>query len=247
LFRLTIAIVAKSVILIIVGLVSAVVLAFASYQSESRLVRGVFWVALVTTACVIVYSGIETIRTDRDLQRLKHESGTIRRFDVASAVTLAGDWKSTTPPDFSRYLKTAERGVNIRIEIMTKDAEMRWIEFTDSDPPRIVAGEHNTWILDYTSHAPAGCWIFDVNRDDLQKCGTVVMRLYGIDYNATNDGVVSVNNLTLNFFVNGAPAYRCEYNPSLTLELTPELGSPVRLQLYGPVVMQRVEPPTPVR
>jgi hypothetical protein len=236
-----------SVILIIVGLISAVVLPFVSNRSKSRVVRGLFWTALLGAAVVSLYFGIETIRSDRDLRRLKQEAATIRRFDVTSLVTLAGDWKSATPPDFSRYLRTSERGVNIRMEIKTKDADMRWIEFTDSGPPRIVVGEHNTWILDYASHAPAGCWIFDVNRDDLQTCGTVVMRLYGIDNNTTNDGVLSVNNLTLNFFVNGTPVYRCEYNPSLRLQLTPELGSPVRLQLYGPIVMQRVKSPIPVR
>ena len=62
----------------------------------------------------------------------------------------------------------------------------------------------------------------------------VVMRLYGIDYNATQDGVVTVDSLTLSFSVNGVPAYQCEYSPALRLQLTPELGSPVRLQLFWP-------------
>jgi hypothetical protein len=122
---------------------------------------------------------------------------------------------------------------------------MRWVEFTDSSPPRIVAGERNSWVLDYTSDVSAGSWVLGVNRDDLQTCGTVVMRLYGIDYNATQDGVVTVNSLKLSFFVNGAPAYRCEYHPALRLQLTPELGSPVRIQLFGPIGIQRLESPIP--
>jgi hypothetical protein len=237
----------KSVILIIVGVVSVFVLSFASPQSTSGAVRKLAWAALIATAVIIVYSGIENIRSNRDLQLVKREAGAIRRLDVAAVVTLAGNWKSTTPPDFSGYLRTGERGVNIRVELKTKDnAGMRWIEFTDSSPPRIVAGERNTWVLDYTSQASAGSWILGVSRDDLETCGNVVMRLYGIDHNATKDGVVTLNSLILNFFVNGVLAYRCEYHPALRMQLTPELGSPVRAELYGPVEMERIESPSPI-
>jgi hypothetical protein len=237
----------KGVIVIVVGLASTVVLAFASYQSKSGAVRVLFWIALLSTAGIIIYSGIAGIRSDRDLRLLKRDAGTVRRFEVAAVITFAGDWKSTTPPDFSRYLRTGERGANLRIELKTKDADMRWVEFTESSPPKIVAGERNSWVLDYTSYASPGSWVLGVNRDDLQTCGTVVMRLYGIDSNATQDGVVTVNSLTLTFFVNGAPAYRCEYHPALRLQLTPELGSPVRVQLFGPVGIQRLESPIQVQ
>jgi hypothetical protein len=233
----------KGVIVIVVGLASTVVLAFASYQSKSGAVRVLFWIALLATAGVIVYSGFAGIRSDRDLRLLKRDAGTVRRFDVAAVVTLAGDWKSTTPPDFSRYLRTGERGANLRIELKTKDADIRWVEFIESSPPKIVVGQRNSWVLDYTSQASVGSWVLGVNRDDLQTCGTVVMRLYGIDYNATQDGGVTVDSLTLSFYVNGIPAGRCEYHPNLRVELTQELGSPVRIELYGPVAIKRPESP----
>jgi hypothetical protein len=89
--------------------------------------------------------------------------------------------------------------------------------------------------------------VLGVNRDDLQTCGTVVMRLYGIDYNATQDGGVTVDSLTLSFYVNGIPAGRCEYHPNLRVQLTQELGSPVRVELYGPVAIERPESPIQVQ
>ncbi len=104
-------------------------------------------------------------------------------------------------------------------------------------------GERNSWVLDYTSQASVGSWVLGVNRNDLQTCGAVVMRLYGIDYNATQDGVVTVNSLTLNFYMNGIPAGRCEYHANLRVQLTQELGSPVRVELYGPVAIERPESP----
>jgi hypothetical protein len=236
----------QGVIVIVVGLASTVILAFASYRSESGAVRVLFWAALLATAGVIIYSGIAGIRSDRDLLLLKRDAGTVRRFDVAAVVTLAGDWKST-PPDFSRYLRTGERGANLRIELKTRDADMRWVEFTESSPPKIVTGERNSWVLDYTSQASVGSWVLGVDRDDLQTCGTVVMRLYGIDYNATQDGVVTVDRLTLSFYLNGIPAGHCEYHPNLRVQLTPELGSPVRVELYGPVAIERPESPIQVQ
>jgi hypothetical protein len=54
----------KGVIIIVVGLASTVVLAFASYQSKSGAVRVLFWIALLATAGVIVYSGIAGIRSE---------------------------------------------------------------------------------------------------------------------------------------------------------------------------------------
>jgi hypothetical protein len=229
----------QGVIVIVVGLASTVVLAFASYQSKSGAMRVLFWIALLATAGVIIYSGIAGIRSDRDLRLLKRDAGTVRSFDVAAVITLVGDWKSTTPPDFSRYLRTGERGANLRIELKTKDADTRWVEFTESSPPKIVVGERSSWVLDYTSHASVGSWVLGVKRDDLQACGTVVMRLYGIDYNATHNGVVTVDSLALSFYVNGVPAGRCEYHPNLRMQLTQELGSPVRVELYGPVAIER--------
>jgi hypothetical protein len=172
--------------------------------------------------------------------QLMREAGTIRRFDIAAVATLTGDWKSTTPPDFSKFFRTGDRGSDIRIELKTNDATMRWVEFTESSPPRIVAGQGNSWVLDYTSRAPAGSWVLGVNRDDLQSCGTVEMRLYGIDYNATQDAVVTVNSLTLTFYVNGVPACRCEYRRALRAQLTQELDSPVRIQLIGPVAIEKI-------
>lgn len=146
----------------------------------------------------------------QDLQtQLKREAGTIRRFEVVAVATLAGDWKST-PPDFSRLVRRASRGSDVRVELKTTDAEMRWVDLTDSGPPKMAAGEQGNWILDYTAQAPAGSWILGVNRDDLKTCGILEMALYGIDHNVTHDGVITVTGVTLSFYVNGVPAYRAE-------------------------------------
>jgi hypothetical protein len=170
--------------------------------------------------------------------QLKREGGVIRRFDVAAFATLKGKWKSSTPPDFSHLFKTGARAYDIRVELKTNDADMRWLEFTDSSAPRMAAGENNSWILDYAAQAPAGSWILGVNRNDLQRCGNVEMRLYGIDKDATTDSVITVTSLTLSFYINGVPACRCEYHPDFTAQLSEEQGSPVRIQLGGPVSIQ---------
>jgi hypothetical protein len=172
--------------------------------------------------------------------QLQREAGTIRRFDVAAVANLTGDWKSTSPPDLSKLFRTGGRGSDIRAELKTEDADMRWVEFTDITPPRMVAGEHNSWILDYGGQVPAGSWLLGANRNDLQTCGSVEMTFYGIDHNTTQDGVITVNSLTLTFYVNGIPACRCEYHPNFRAQLTGEQGSPVKIQLAGPVTVQPI-------
>ena len=177
----------------------------------------------------------------RDLQtQLDREAGTIRRFDVAVVATLSGDWKSTTPPNFSHLWRTSSGGSDIRVEFKTNGAGMRWVEFTDSSALRMATGESSSWILNYTAQTPAGSWVLGVNRDDLQACGSLVMVLYGIDRNVTWDSIVTVTSVVLSFFVNGTPAYRCEYRPNFRAELTEQHGAPVRVQLKGPVTIQKI-------
>jgi threonine/homoserine/homoserine lactone efflux protein len=65
----------EGIVLIVLGFASLIVLPFASHRSQSHVARVLFWVALVTGACVIVYSGIETIRSE--LQRLKRRAATL--------------------------------------------------------------------------------------------------------------------------------------------------------------------------
>ena len=172
--------------------------------------------------------------------QLERQAGIIRRFDVAAVATLAGDWKSQIPPDFSHLFRTSGRGSDIRAELKTKDADLRWVEFKDSTPPKMIAGEHNSWILDYSAQAPAGSWVLGANRSDLQTCGSVEMTLYGIDNNTTQDGIVAVSSLTLTFYVNGIPACRCEYHPDFRAQLTQELGSPVKIHLVGASTIQPI-------
>lgn len=172
--------------------------------------------------------------------QFKREAGRIRRFDVTAVARLDGKWKSATPPDFSHYFRTAGRGVDVRVQLKTKNQDMRWIDFVEATPPRIAAGEGTIWLLDYTAQAPPGSWVLGLNRDDLEKCGTMEMTLYGIDSDVAEDAMITVDNVTLAFFINGVAACQCDFHAKLTAQLTKEQGSPVRVQLNGPVAVEPV-------
>lgn len=172
--------------------------------------------------------------------QIKRASSTIYRFDVAAVVTLLGDWKSDSPPDFSNLLRRSNRSSDIRVELKISGMDMRWIEFKDSSGPKMNRGKSNSWVLDYTAQAPAGSWILGVSHNDLQKCGAVDMVLYGIDHNVTRDSVITVTDVVLTFHVNGIPAYYCKYQPNLTAKISEELGSPIRVHLNGSVSIQKI-------
>jgi hypothetical protein len=59
-------------VIVIAGGILTLVLALASRHSKSRVVRVLFWIALVAT---ILYSAIQQIVGDRELRRLKREAG----------------------------------------------------------------------------------------------------------------------------------------------------------------------------
>jgi hypothetical protein len=177
----------------------------------------------------------------QDLQtQLERATGTIRRFDVVALATFTGDWKSATLPNLSNLFRKASREADIRVELKSGGADMRWVEFTESGAPRMATGENGNWTLDYTAQAPAGSWVLGANRDDLQACGALEMILYGIDRNVTHNGVVVVKSVELSFFVNGTPAYRCEYKPNFRAELPEEQIVPVMVHLKGPVTIQKI-------
>lgn len=74
---------AKNVTLIIIGLVSTIVLAFASHESNSRVVRTAFWICLAAAAVVIIYSGVDSIRISRDLTVLKQDAKKNAPFKIS--------------------------------------------------------------------------------------------------------------------------------------------------------------------
>ena len=57
--------------LIVVGLGTTIVLAFASHDAKSRVMRVMFWMSLCATAAIIIISGIGSINTSRKLQELE--------------------------------------------------------------------------------------------------------------------------------------------------------------------------------
>src|SRR5262245_32957916 len=88
----------KGIVLIVLGLTSMVVLAFASYNSKSQAVRRLFWIALFAAAGVIVYSGIETIRGDRAVAALEtrlrpRDLSAADISDIARRLRAAGSFK----------------------------------------------------------------------------------------------------------------------------------------------------------
>lgn len=69
------------------------------------------------------------------------------------------------------------------------------------------------------------------------------MMLYGINQNVTQDGVISVDRVTLVFYVNGVPAYYSEYRPNFTAKLTEEHKATVKVRLHGPAPIQQIPDP----
>lgn len=73
------------IFLVTVGLVTTFILAFASHDAKSRVVKALFWICLLATAGIIVISGIGSTGTSRDLRRVRDDlsaSGSrIRQLD----------------------------------------------------------------------------------------------------------------------------------------------------------------------
>ena len=99
----------EGIILIVSGLGSMLVLAFTSYSSKSRRVRVLFWIALSIAAGVVVFSGIETIRSNWVVEALQQR---LRPRELS-------------PTDISETARTlrAEGSFKVRIIRGTGDTE----------------------------------------------------------------------------------------------------------------------------
>lgn len=62
----------REIILIVVGLVTIAILAFASHDSQSQAVRILFWISLFAAGGIIVISGISGIRTGSNLKFMRN-------------------------------------------------------------------------------------------------------------------------------------------------------------------------------
>lgn len=60
-----------SIVIICLGVVTAIISNFVSHKSERKLSRTIAWISLFITVGIIVWSGIENITTTQQLQRLQ--------------------------------------------------------------------------------------------------------------------------------------------------------------------------------
>jgi hypothetical protein len=115
---------AKGVILIVLGLASMVVLAFASYHSKSQAVKMLFLAALLVGASVIVYSGIENIRSDRALKGVQQRVEPRHLLDRAKFIAFLKEYRRG--PVEVRCSSTDVEARNFAIEIDSALKEAGW-------------------------------------------------------------------------------------------------------------------------
>jgi hypothetical protein len=170
----------------------------------------------------------------RDVQlEVERASKAIRRLDVKVIARFRGDWTSA-PPDLSNLFRRASDASDIRVQIETQAAGMRWVDFHDSSAPTLSAGDNNAWVLEYRATAPPGAWIMGVAHDELTACGIVDLLLYGLNKQVTRDEVIDVDSVVLVFYINGVAAYRAEYRPELRITPVKQNGYSTGLKLNGP-------------
>lgn len=168
-----------------------------------------------------------------------HEEGTIQRFVVVAAATLAGDWSSGQVPDFANLIRMGSRSSDLRIQITTSDHTARWVDLSTSEAPRMTAQQDGRWVLDYSGEASAGSWVLGAHRDDLKTCDRVSFRLYGIGHGITKDNRISLEEVVLLLHVNGVQRLRCIFHGPTTT-LTEDMTPPVLLNLPGPVAIEAI-------
>jgi hypothetical protein len=81
--------------LIIVGLMTTIVLAFASHNAKSKAVRVMFWLSLCGTVAIIIISGIGSISTNRKLIELESKTKP-RSLSPAQKESITSDLKAIT-------------------------------------------------------------------------------------------------------------------------------------------------------
>lgn len=60
-----------NIIMIVLGVFTTIILAFTSYNSKNNFFRIAFYISLVITIGIIIYSGVNNIKTSKELSELK--------------------------------------------------------------------------------------------------------------------------------------------------------------------------------
>jgi hypothetical protein len=171
----------------------------------------------------------------RDLdEKLRYEEGVIRSMEVEVFARVSGSWVDSKLPDFSKYIRTGSRTSDLRILTSSKSHPLQWVEFEDSTPPRITAGEGEIRVIDYRARVPSGCWILGTHRSELLEIQTLEAALYGVNKDSTDDHSVKVEGITLIIHTNGRPTHTCEFTKAFDARLSEINGPVAKVQLTGP-------------
>ena len=114
----------KWIVAIALGATSTVVLAFASHKSKSQIVRVLFSIALLTALGVIVYSGIENIHSDRNLQLVQEDIKPRHLADRAKFIAFLKEYRRG--PIEIRFSATDVEARNFAMEIDNALKEAGW-------------------------------------------------------------------------------------------------------------------------
>ena len=71
------------IILGILGILTTIILAFTSYNSTNKIARTFFYLSLVVTIIIIIYTGIDNIRNSNELNRIKNRNNITLLIDSA--------------------------------------------------------------------------------------------------------------------------------------------------------------------
>jgi hypothetical protein len=78
------------IVLIALGLVTTITLAFASHDSTSRRVRATFWASLVATLGIIIVSGVSGIHASRELAAVQSDMISVRDYSAVARLDALG-------------------------------------------------------------------------------------------------------------------------------------------------------------
>ena len=127
----------------------------------------------------------------------------IRDFQAGVRIAFSGEWSENRMPSTQGIIVLKEKKPTLIIMVNVKDGKKKELGLFTTGTCQINEAPYSKAILEYRCKVMPGEWIFGADVNNIKNFSMVSLDLTGIKSNATDDSMILLETITIEFFING--------------------------------------------
>ncbi len=159
-----------------------------------------------------------TVRND--LATLEQKTSLIKGMNAVVSIKLEAAWKDGLVPDPSKMIFAGgnPKGLEATFELSNGDHEV--VQFYGTQGQRIYPLDGKVTAFEYQSVATPDSKVFGMNPKNIVAITQIGFATYGLHSAALASPEIKIRQLSIQFFVNGAPSFDCDLDINEQLDMS---------------------------